>query len=528
MDTYFTPLDLSLATLTCGREDVPTILESLGGGAAIFDADGDGDMDLFLADPGPYPSSKAGGTGTNRLYRNDDGAFQDVTGESGVAIGGFSGGVAVADVDSDGDRDVYVARLGANALLRNDSEPGSTANPRAALAFTEVSDAGGTAGDEWSVSAVFFDADNDGDMDLYVVNYVVIDPDDPPIHGDLHHCIWNEVQVYCGPQGLTPAPDRYYRNDDGRFVDASESSGFAVPPGFGLGAVDGDFNQDGLADLYVTNDSTPNFLFCADGPGRFVERGVLSGAGLSAHGREQAGMGVAAGDLDGDLEEDLFVTNFSMDDNALYIHEGEGFFADRSGIAQLGATSRMLLGWGAAFVDVDLDGDLDVLAANGHVYPQADIPGTGTSYALPDRLWLNDGKARFSAATWPGDEPRVSRALAVGDLDGDRVSDLLIIPRSGAPWAWRGAADRTRALQVSIVGPPGNPDGCGTTLTLVDEHGTQFRRVRNSAGFQAVSDPRPTFAWRGAGELQVRFPNGEQRVLQVDAAGALLVTQGPR
>jgi len=521
-DTYFTRLEIDLPSLECGRDEVPTILESLGGGAAIVDADSDGDMDLFLVEPGPYPSP-GGPSGKNRLYRNDGGTFTDVSDESGVAVGGFGNGVAVADIDSDGDRDLYVARLGANALLRNDS---TESDAPTTIRFTEVPDASGAAGDDWSISPLFFDADNDGDMDLYVVNYVVFDPANPPMHGDDHNCIWNERSVYCGPQGLIPAPDRFYRNENGQFLDSTEPAGFQVQPGFGLGAIDGDFNQDGVTDLYVTNDSTPNFLFLQEEDGRFTEQGVLSGAGLSAHGREQAGMGVASGDLDGDLDEDLFVTNFSMDDNALYIHDEGGFFTDRSGIAQLGASSRMLLGWGAAFVDVELDGDLDVIAANGHVYPQADGKGTGTTYAMPDRLWLNDGAARFSLASWPGDEPEVSRTLATGDLDGDRITDLLILPRAGRPWVWRGEADPKRALQIQITGPPGNPDGCGATLSFTDSHGTQLRRIRNSGGYQAVCDPRPVFAWRGAGELKVRFPDQTEQTMPVSEAGIVRLEFG--
>ncbi|MFG0317386.1 MAG: FG-GAP repeat domain-containing protein, partial [Planctomycetota bacterium JB042] len=503
------------ATITTGDPSGAMILDTIGGGAAVFDADGDGDVDLLYVDPGPYPTETEHG-GTNRLFRNDGGRFADVTAESGVDVGGFSNGVAIADFDSDGDRDVYLTRHGPNVLLRNEG----------GLRFEPVEDAGGAAGgDEWSASAAFVDLDLDGDLDLYVVQYVVFDPADPPRHGkDGRTCLWRELVVSCGPQGLGVPPDRYYRNDDGRFVDATDPAGFAaVTPGYGLGVVDGDFDEDGWPDVYVSNDSTPNFMFMNRGDGTVEENGVLAGAALSAHGKEQAGMGLAVGDANHDGHEDLFVTNFSNDENSLYLAEGDGWFKDEAVRAGLGVSSRSLLGWGAAFVDVDLDADSDLVALNGHVYPEADTPGTETSFAQPDRLWLNDGRGRFTVTPWPGDAPNVSRALAVGDLDGDRVTDLVVVPLHGRPWIWRGTADPARALQVVVDGPPGNPDGCGTTLVYTSPAGEQRRRVRTNGGFQASSDPRPVLAWTGEGTLAVTFPGGGTASFPVDAPGTIHV-----
>jgi hypothetical protein len=292
---------------------------------------------------------------------------------------------------------------------------------------------------------------------------------------------------------------------------------------YGLGVLDGDWNGDGWPDLYVTNDSMPNHLYLGRGDGTLREAGVLSGAALSAHGREQAGMGIAAGDLQGDGREDLMVTNFSGDANSVYMNEGLGMFRDLADPSGLGGPSRALLGWGVAFLDADLDGDLDVLAANGHVYVQADAPGTDTSYAQPDRLWLNDGRGRFAAAAWPGDAPAVSRALAAGDLDDDGALDVVVLRRHGAPLAWRGTADGRRALRVALQGPPGNPDGCGATLRWRDGQGERLHRVRASAGYQACADPRASFAWRGPGELVVSLPDGRELRRAVEAPGLLRV-----
>ena len=510
----FEALPAALAVMECGRPRSPTILEVNGGGAAFFDADGDGDQDLALAIPGAYPATGVVPGGTNRLYRNQAGRLDDVTDGSGLALEGYCNGLAVGDVDSDGRRDLFVTRLGPDALLRNLGD----------LRFEPVADAGGAAGDAWSTSAVFVDVDRDGDLDLYVACYLAFDPDHPPLDGvDGRSCTWMGHPVMCGPQGLPAQPDRYWRNDDGRFVDATTGAGFDAPAAYALGCIDGDFNEDGWPDVYVSNDSMPNSLFLSQGDGRVREAGVLSGAALSARGREQAGMGIAAGDANGDGREDLLVTNFSMEPNAFYVNMGRGRFDDRSDPAGLGAPSRTLLGWGTAFLDLDLDGDLDLVTANGHVYVQADEPGTGTSWAQPTLVWLNDGNGRSAPVDWPGSAPAPNRAIAVGDVDDDGVPDLLVTRLGLAPLLWRGTADASRALPVRVRGRPGNPDGCGTVLRLVDAQGERVLRVRSSAGYQAASDPRPVFAWRGPGELHATFPDGRTATVPVTGPGPLVL-----
>jgi len=501
-----------LAPMICGREGTATILEVNGGGVALFDADGDADMDLLLVIPGAWPEAGVPGGGTNRLYRNDDGVLVDVTVGSGVDIDGWCNGVAVGDVDADGDRDLYLTRLGGNVLLRN----------LGGCRFEPVDDAAGAAGgaDEWSTSAVFVDLDRDGDADLYVTNYLAFDPADPPMHGeDGLICTWQGQVVMCGPQGLPAQADRFFLNEGGRFREATAESGLSVTAGYGLGVIDGDWNDDGWPDLYVSNDSMANRLFLSRGDGTLRDAGTTSGAALSARGREQAGMGIASGDADGDGDEDLLVTNFALEPNAFYVNEGGGVFNDRSDPAGLGGPSRPMLGWGAAFLDADLDGVLDLLAANGHVYSQADVSGSGTTFAQPDMLWFGLGQGNFRRAPWAGDTPAVSRALATGDIDGDGLPDLVITHLAGAPTLLRGTADASRSLQVQVLGRPGNPDGVGTQLRLVDAEGEQHRRVRVSAGFQACSDPRPVFAYRGAATLEVVFPDGTRRTQDVRGPG---------
>ena len=502
--------------LHSGRADGQTILEVNGGGLALFDGDGDGDLDVLIVDPGAYPESSAVIGGTNRLYRNDgDWHFTDVTAGSGVDVARFCNGVTVGDVDSDGDRDLYLTCYGPNVLLLNEGE----------LRFVEAPQAGGAAGDAWSTSAVFIDIERDGDPDLYVVNYLAFDADDPPLHGERGRtCTWKGQPVMCGPQGLPPQADRFYRNDNGRFVEVTNEHGLTAPSSYGLGVLDGDFNGDGWPDLYVSNDSMGNFLFLSRGDGILGEAGLLSGAAVSARGLEQAGMGLAAGDIDGDGDEDLLVTNFSMEPNALYVNDGRGSFRDGADAAGIGGPSRRLLGWGVALLDVDGDGDLDALAANGHVYSQADGEGTDTSYAQPDSLLINNGQGRFSPTPWLGDAALVSRALARGDLNNDGHIDLVILQRSGRPQVWAGTGANVPTLQVDLEGPLGNPDGVGAQVTFTDGLGARSLRVRCSGGYQAVGDPRPVFAWRGPGRLQVTFPDGSTSAQPVTAAGRLLVT----
>lgn len=513
----FERIELGLPPVTCGRDaQGETILEVNGGGLAWFDGDGDGDPDLLLVVPGAYPARGAPAGGTNRLYRNDSGRLVDVTADSGVDVPGFCNGVAVGDVDADGQRDLYLTRLGSNVLLRN----------LGGLRFETVPDAAGAACDGWSTSATFLDLDRDGDLDLYVTRYLDFDPDRPPRHGvDGRHCLWNGEPVMCGPQGLPAQGDRYYRNEGGRFVEATADAGFDAPPAYGLGCLDGDWNGDGWPDVYVSNDSQPNALFLSRGDGTVREAGVLAGAALSSRGREQAGMGIAAGDADGDLDEDLLVTNFSGEPNAFYVNQGRGTFRDLADPSGLGGPSRPLLGWGATFLDADLDGDLDLLTANGHVYVQADRPGTGTSWAQPDVLYLNDGQGRFEVAPWPQATPAPGRALAVADMDGDGRQDVLITRLGQPPVLWRGTA-RGATLVVRVAGPRGNPDGLGTVLAWTDAAGTRTHRVRSSAGYQAAGDPRAFFAWRGPGRLRADFPDGSSQESDVTEPGSRVLEMG--
>jgi len=508
----------------CGEARKDWILEVNGSGAAWLDADGDGDLDLWLANGSTLAALRAGAPGAgNRLYRNDEGRLTDVTQAAGVAGSRFGCGVAIADVEGDGDLDVLVTEIGPNRLFRN----------RGDGTFEEVGERAGLADDSWSTSAVFFDADGDGDADLYVANYLAFDLASPKGPGG--SCVWKGIPVMCGPEGLPPEADRFYRNEGGRFVEATAEAGL-VPraPGYGLGAVAFDADGDGALDLYVANDSTPNFLFVNRGDGRFAEKGFLSGAALSRDGKEQAGMGVAAGDADGDGREDLLVTNFSGEPNAFYRNLGRGLFADDAFPSGLGGPSVPLLGWGTALLDLDLDGDLDAFVANGHVYPQADGAGTDTSYAQRALVFENVGRGKFRDRTgaW-GDAipvPRVRRAASFGDFDDDGSLEILVGVLGAEPELLDAQGLSGGSLVVRLVGTRSRRDGEGALVRIETGGTTQARRSRRAYSFQSSNDPRVHFglgAASAADVVEVLWPSGLlERREDVPAGARLLAREG--
>ncbi|MGH9334798.1 MAG: FG-GAP repeat domain-containing protein, partial [Vicinamibacteria bacterium] len=361
-----------------GDRDKRTILSSVGGGAALFDYDGDSDLDVYLVRKG-----------TNQLYRNEgDLRFEEVTEEAGLSKPGWGIGCAAADFDNDGLQDLYVTNVGASVLYRNRGD--GTFEDR-----TSVLEVGGEG---FGASAAFFDADADGDLDLYVANYVAPDQEFPA-PGSEPTCLWLGMAVMCGPRGLEGDGDVFYRNEGARFVDATKESGLVDSiRAFGLGVVSADYDGDGDVDLYVANDTHPNFLYRNDGGGRFEEVGLLSGAAYDGSGAAQAGMGVDFGDGNGDGYLDIFVTNFSHETNTLYLGSEDGLFTDATEEAGLSTPSLGRLGWGARFSDLDNDGDEDLFVANGHVYPNvADVDAT-TSYRQHNQVFLGDGRGNFVEA----------------------------------------------------------------------------------------------------------------------------------
>ena len=301
-----------------GEPEKRFIVSSLGAGAGLLDYDQDGDLDLYLVNGAPLEDRTSGPGLPNRLFRNEgEFRFSDQTGPAGVGDTGWGYGVAVADVDNDGFPDLYVTNLGENVLYRN----------RGDGTFERVPAAGGASHPGYSTSAAFLDAENDGDLDLVVLGYTADSIDSLPLPGAAASCVWFGLPVFCGPSGLIPAEDGFFRNrGDGTFEDFTTASGIAAAEaGYGLGVVAGDLDGDGDTDLYVANDSVPNHLFVNDGQGRFTEQALLAGTAYNVDGLAQAGMGVDAGDFDEDGQLDLFVTNFSHDTNTAYRNAGKRF-----------------------------------------------------------------------------------------------------------------------------------------------------------------------------------------------------------
>ena len=499
------------------------ILEAHGSGAGFFDSDNDGDLDLYLVNGATFETFEERSGPGNSLYRNNgDGTFTDIAAASGVDDAGWGAGCAVGDIDNDGDRDLYVTNYRANLLYGN----------RGDGTFADVTASAGVAGDGYSAGAAFFDYDNDGDLDLYVANYLRFDlRDNPRVDCDYV----GGIKTYCGPLGMEGAADVLYRNDGGgRFADVTASSGVgAVPDYFGLGVLPGDFDGDGLVDLYVANDQTPNLLFRNRGDATFDETGLVSGVAYSGDGDEEAGMGVASGDYDGDGDPDLYVTNFFRESNTLYRNEGAGRFIDFTVQADLEAVTLTMLGWGTRFTDLDNDGDLDLFVANGHVFPEVDDAPTGTSYRQLNQVFRNDGSgfADVSAAAGPGLKvEKVSRGAGFGDYDDDGDVDILVVNLNDTPTLLRNDREGGNCLVVAVEGTESNRDGAGAELRVRAGGRTQVRVVDSSGSYLSASDIRAHF---GLGDLEavesveVRWPDGsEQTVGAVPANKLLFVRQG--
>ncbi|MCY3970929.1 MAG: CRTAC1 family protein [Acidobacteria bacterium] len=428
--TAETGLDFVHATGSTGTFPMPAIM---GGGVAAFDADGDGLLDLYFPNAG---KGVAGEAGHNRFYlQRPRGRFVDATEGSGLDNPGYGMGAAVADIDNDGDLDLYVTNFGADVLYRN--EGGGR--------FVDVTEEFGVATSEWSTSAVFFDADLDGWLDLYVARYV-----------QWHEARECQVQGgrvdYCGPQQFEGEADVFYRNEGGRhFVDRSRDAGVSLIEDAGLGVVAADLDEDGLPDVYVANDADPNQLWINRGEGGFEDDAVLLGAAYNRFGVGEAGMGIALGDIDGDQDLDLFLSHLIEETNTLYVNLGGASglsdgFGDRAAEAGLAAPSTPYTGFGTAFFDADNDGDLDLAVVNGAVKRRPEVLSDRDDwfwrgYAEPNLLILGDGAGFFADASAASGEfgtaRDVSRGLVPFDLEGDGDLDLLVSNLEGPARVYR-------------------------------------------------------------------------------------------
>jgi hypothetical protein len=465
----------------------------MGGGAALFDCDGDGDLDIYLTNGGS----------PNRLYRQEPGGrFVDATADTGLGDSGYGMGVAIGDVDNDGDPDVYLTNYGPDRLYEN----------RGDGTFVDVTEDAGVRVDGWSSSAVFFDFDRDGYLDLFVARYVRYDA--------RKRCTDSAGRPdYCKPQLFSPTPDvLLHNNGDGTFRDVSETAGIRSAVGPGLGVLAEDLDDDGWPDLYVANDGAANHLWINTHAGSFREDALLSGAAYNLEGRPEAGMGVVAADLDQDLDLDLYVTHLDGESNTLYRNRGlQRGFDDGSGAAGLATASMADTGFGTAAVDMELDGDLDLVVVNGRVTrgkPQAGATSRPpwNEFAEPNRLLLNRGDGRFEPAFAWAASPEISRGLAVGDVDSDGDLDLLVSNAHGPARLFRNEAPRVgQWLTVRAVDPGLGRLAIGARISLLAGESRMMRTVGRGGSYLSSSDPRAHFGVPEGSKprsLEVRWPDG--------------------
>ena len=448
----------------------------MGGGVALFDYDGDQRLDVYFINGGPLPPDPSR-AGRNKLYRNlGDGRFEDATERAGVAGKGYGMGCAVGDYNGDGWDDLLLTGLGSVVLYRN----------RGDGSFEDVTESSGIAAAFafksrpwlWSTAAGFGDLDRDGDLDLFVVCYAEADPH------RAQPCLDNAGKpIHCSPGVFTAQPDLLLRNDGGRFVDVSQAAGVADSGGRGLGLAIVDLDGDGLLDLFVANDGSPDFLYRNRGGLKFEDIALSAGAAVNASGRATASMGTAADDLDGDGLLDLFVTNFINEPNSFFKGLGQGGFADVSAHAGLSAPSLSKTGFGVAAFDADNDGRLDLFIANGHVDDQ---PWINTPMAQEPLFHRGAGDGRFATISAPEfARPFAGRGLAAGDLDGDGRVDLAMVQRDGPAQVWRNVSEAGHWLGVRVGGPKMKRPGSAIGAKVICKAGERSwtRWVAAGAGY---------------------------------------------
>ncbi|MDA2930950.1 CRTAC1 family protein [Acidobacteria bacterium AH-259-O06] len=503
-----------------GQSDQKYMVETFGSGVAWLDYDNDGYLDLYFSN-GANVANGQRSPGNILLRNTGKGTFVDVTEEAKlVGNGKYATGIAVGDYNNDGLLDLFVTTYGPNLLFRNNGD-GTFSNLTAQAAL---------AGDQWSSSAGFFDYDRDGDLDLYVVNYLDYRLEEDPYCGFQIE----GYRTYCDPTVFDGSADQLYRNNgDGTFSDVSVEAGIANPSGKGLGVTFGDFDQDDDVDIYVANDLVRNFLYQNNGDGSFSDMTYTAGVGYDLNGKPQAGMGVDSGDFDGDGLLDIFVTNFSEELNALYRNQGDFTFQEVSQGVGLGSGLHPL-GFGTRLFDFDNDGDLDIYVTNGHVIDNVQLYHPQLSYAQKALLYENLG-ARFrdvsSASGTPFEEKVVGRGAAFGDFDNDGDVDIVVATCGQGPILMRNdGGNRNHWISISARGRESNHFGLGAKVIVETKSKIQLKEINNVASYLSSHDIRLHF---GLGQdktvkrIEITWPSGKKQTLKDLPADQFLLVEEP-
>ena len=496
-----------------GRHDERWLPEVMTGGVALLDVDRNGALDILLIDSGSVMDDVPDDSGPKLMLGDGKGGFTDATAAWGLTRKGYAMGVATGDVNNDGWVDVFITSFDAtDALWINDGGKG----------FIDATAQWGIEPKGWTTSAAFFDADKDGDLDLYLVRYV-----DYTLE-DAIKCWFRNIHIYCTPAMYEAQTDRLLRNDGGGFVDVSSAAGVDGTAAKGLAIATGDLDDDGDTDLYVGADISQNMLLASNGDGTFTERGVSAGVAYSELGREEATMGVAISQTDAQIGWDIAVTNFQAEPTSLYALRERGTYRERSDAAGIGASSRARLSFGIDWLDADNDGDEDLLVANGHINDNIETFRDTVTFAQPNSLYLRVGDGAFedvSAMAGPAlQKSGVSRGLAVGDLDGDGGVDYVVVDNDDALQVGRNATQaRGHWVNLWLEGTTSNRSAIGAVVTLTHGGKTQYREVRGATSYLSASDRR-LHVGLGADTtieaVEIRWPDGATQSVTLPAVDA--------
>jgi hypothetical protein len=500
----------------------------MGSGVALFDYDNDGRLDIFLvngaplSDPTPKGTvpEKTGPKYWNRLFhQKSDGTFEDVTEKAGLQGTGFGMGVAVGDYDNDGFEDLYVTAYGGNKLYHNNGDG----------TFTDVTLRAGVGGSGWSTSAAWVDLDNDGRLDLVVLRYLQWDFDD----------IWcgdhkEGFRAYCHPDTFKAITPLVFHNEgNGRFTEVGEKTGLAIP-GKGLGIAIADYDRDGRIDIFVANDSMPEFLFHNKGNGKFEEKGLFSQVAVDEDGRTYAGMGVDFEDFDNDGLPDLAVDNLANQMYAIYQNAGDGTFTYTTRTTGIGRISMLHSGWGLRLIDYDNDGWKDLLIAQGHDLDTIELTSPQLHYREPMLLARNTGHGFVDVSAASGGvfhEAWAGRGLATGDLDNDGRIDAVVSTNDGPAYVIRNETKtENHWLTLKLVGHKSNRDAIGAVVKMVTPKGEQYATVTTASSYLSSSDKRVHFGIGPAavaGTIEIRWPSGISQSLKDVHADQILQVDEP-